>query len=147
MLYTEYIEKAKDICIVKDEDTGKMYLRPDYRYVMYLEGMKASDISDFDGVNDDMIAEHLKLFVSNNNEKLSVIDNVAKWVYDIISVVVDPALTTEENELMSNMMNYMKLNDSLKDKEKALADKEKTLDQKKDVVYAFPGIDFSKKKP
>lgn len=58
----------------------------------------------------------------------------------------------EENELMKNMMDYMKLNHELQGKEQALQEreadlehKEEVLDKKDNILQLVPGMNFSKR--
>ena len=58
----------------------------------------------------------------------------------------------EENELMKNMMDYMKLSHELQGKEQALQEreadldhKEEVLDKKDNILQLVPGMNFSKR--
>lgn len=77
---------------------------------------------------------------------------VIDWVFEIISSTIEPAMVQEENELMKNMMEYMKLNSELKSKEQALQDRAADLDHKEEVqetrgtvLQLVPGMNFSKR--
>ena len=54
-------------------------------------------------------------------------------------------MITEENELMKNMMDYMKLNHELKEREAEVERKEEIHEQKSNIVELMPGINFSKR--
>ena len=50
----------------------------------------------------------------------------------------------EETEYIKNVMEYMKLNDQLKDREQKLDEREGALDGKEEVEQMFPQMDFGK---
>lgn len=145
MLYTEFMKKAEEFILSYDEDSGLTYLEPDY--VVILRGLKMNpeeDISDYPlswaGLEDRMKLEVEKLNKLDDRTKY-----VVDWLYSVLTAAIEPAMLQEENELMKNMMDYMNLNVSLKEKEKNLAQKEEALDQKQNVVKMMPGINFSKR--
>lgn len=145
MLYTEFMKKAEEFILSYDEDSGLTYLEPDY--VVILRGLKMNpeeDISDYPlswaGLEDRMKLEVEKLNKLDDRTKY-----VVDWLYSVLTAAIEPAMLQEENELMKNMMDYMNLNVSLKEKEKSLAQKEEALDQKQNVVKMMPGINFSKR--
>lgn len=77
---------------------------------------------------------------------------VIDWVFDVISSTIEPTMIQEENELMKNMMDYMKLNHELRGKEQALQEreanldhKEEVLDKKDNILQLVPGMNFSKR--
>lgn len=77
---------------------------------------------------------------------------VIDWVFEVISSTIEPTMIQEENELMKNMMDYMKLNHELRGKEQALQEreanldhKEEVLDKKDNILQLVPGMNFSKR--
>lgn len=147
MLYSEVIERAKEVAIIIDDASLKAYLRPDYRHLLHLENLTAEHVSDFRGVTNDIIAENLKLEVEAHNLKVDRTPIVMDWLATVITSTIEPAMIDQENELFKNMMEYMQLNDSLKDKERELEHKEQQLEQKSNIRELIPGMNFSKAKP
>lgn len=94
----------------------------------------------------------MKLEVERRNKLSDKSRFVIDWIFEIISSTIEPTMFQEENELMKNMMDYMKLNHELQEKEQALQDREADLDHKEEVqetrgnvLQLVPGMNFSKR--
>lgn len=145
MLYSEYIEKAIELTITEDTYSGLYYLDPHYKVKLADAELLPDCVSDHPMDMYDLY-EVLKLEVDRQN----VIHNNSKYCVDflaeIISSTIIPSTINQENELVKNLISYMKLNDSLKDKEAELDKKEKNLDDKSNVAKIAPGMSFAKRK-
>ena len=143
MTYFEAMEAAIELTVVTDSISGMSYLEPNYRLLLKESGISLPD--DKDGSE---LYELLHLEVEKRNAKLNRLQPVLDWLYDVMTTTVDPAVTQEENELIKNVMDYMKLNSELKVKEKELEQKEQGLEVKERVGNVIPfDINFNKKKP
>lgn len=152
MLYSEYMHEAMKIAIVNDEEaTGFSYLDPNYRVQLEDAGYTPDKIEDRQ-VDWVYVAEVMKLEVERRNKLSDKSRFVIDWIFEIISSTIEPTMLQEENELMKNMMDYMKLNHELQEKEHALQDREADLDHKEEVqetrgnvLQLVPGMNFSKR--
>lgn len=145
MLYIDFMKKAEEFVLSYDEDSGLTYLEPDWRVI--LSGLNLDpekDITD-SPISWDWLCERMMLEVERRNKLDDRSKYVIDWIYSILTAAIEPAMLNEENELMKNMMDYMKLNVELKEKEKNLNRKEEALDQKQNVVKMMPGLNFSKR--
>lgn len=113
MTYSSYIYKAKELTI-QQLDNGTWYLEPEWQDILYREGM-----GELDNLEDSYLdgwytlEDILKLEVDRRNAKDSKKNEVINWLYDLITVAVEPAVLQEENEFIKNMMDYMKVNHEL----------------------------------
>lgn len=152
MLYSEYMHEAMKIAIVNDEEaTGFSYLDPNYRVWLEDAGYTPDKIEDRQ-VDWASVAEVMKLEVERRNKLSDKSRFVIDWIFEIISSTIEPTMLQEENELMKNMMDYMKLNHELQEKEQALQDRKADLDHKEEVqetrgnvLQLVPGMNFSKR--
>ena len=145
MTYADYMLKAAKAVIVDDVDaSGYSYLEPNYRVVLIDAGLTPDVVTDYE-TTWPMVKEALKLEVERRNLLSDKSRFVMDWLFEIITATIDPAMITEENELMQNMMSYMKLNHELKEKEQDLRKREETQDKKDNIVDLMPGINFSKR--
>ena len=145
MLYSEYLIKSKELVIVKDEITGLAYLSPDYRVILIDNELTPDVISNYELSWQD-IREILDLEVTRFNTERDYTKVVIDWLYDTITAVIDPAISKEQSELIQNVMSYMELNSSLKDRERDIEKKEKIVQEKHNIVDIMPGVNFSKRK-
>ena len=111
MLYSEYINKAKEITIERT-DNGVWYLIPEWKYILYRNEMAILKFRDFkpDWYT---IEDNLKLEVERRNKRDSNTKTVVDWAHGIISTNVEPAMLQEETDYIKNVMEYMKLNHSI----------------------------------
>lgn len=141
MTYTEYMNKVKDIALY--EDNGTWYLMPNYLYLIHQNKLDLGyyvdpeDIADMPNITMQQVKEELRLEVAMRNKKNDHTKQVVDWIYELLTVTIDPKITEEQNEFIKNVMNYMQYNDQLKDKEKALEEKSK-------IVDFAPGMSFKK---
>lgn len=152
MLYSEFIHEVMKLVIVDDdESSGFSYLEPHYRALMVDSGFEPAKVTDRT-IDWDYVAEVQKLEVERRNKITDKTRFVIDWVFDVISSTIEPTMIQEENELMKNMMDYMKLNHELRGKEQALQEreanldhKEEVLDKKDNILQLVPGMNFSKR--
>lgn len=152
MLYSEYMHEAMKLVVMDDsESSGFSYLDPNYRVLLLDAGQDPAKVTDH-LIGWDDVVEVLKLEVERRNHITDKARFVIDWVFEIISSTIEPAMVQEENELMKNMMEYMKLNSELKSKEQALQDRAADLDHKEEVqetrgtvLQLVPGMNFSKR--
>ena len=146
MLYYDVVNLAIEMTVFTDEDTAWSYLEPKYRDVL-----RENDIHlpgyDHDGDEKDQeLWEILKLEVEKRNAKHNVAHAIAEWAYQILTQTVEPTLISEENELMQNIMDYMKLDMEVKEKKRELDDREAEIDVKEKINKMKPvGMSFAKK--
>ena len=139
MTRAEYINEAVKLCVGKAEETGICFIEPLW------EDIAAAELGDRpDDLSREQLFEILDLVAKKANAYADHTRFVMDWIYDLVAGNIDPALTQEENELMKNVMEYMKLNDKLKDKEKELNEKEEAVEKKTDLAKMFPGRRFDK---
>ena len=87
----------------------------------------------------------MKLEVERRNKLSDKSRFVIDWIFEIISSTIEPTMLQEENELMKNMMDYMKLNHELQDREADLDHKEEVQETRGNVLQLVPGMNFSKR--
>lgn len=136
MLYDVYINKAKELVILQDEETGIWYLDPNWLHQLYTNGLEIEEISE-DYIDFDTLGETFKLEVERRNlNRQSKKDAIIDWLYDIISNKVDPMIMQEQTEWMSEIIESMKF-------------REEVAKQKAEKVASLPnalaGMDFTKK--
>ena len=108
MRYAEFIQKAKDIALVIDHDQKYCYITPDYRYLMNLAGLNLEDVEDFPGVSYGIVAENLRLEVEQYNAMNNPMPYLASLLKDILDYQISPIVEQENNELMLNMLEYIR---------------------------------------
>lgn len=115
MLYSKFIYNSKELTI-KQLDNGTWYLDPEWKDIICrditsnIDTLEDSYISDWWDVENILRLETDKRNAENNKKK-EVID----WIYNIISTVVEPEMIDEENTLMKNAIEYLKLSREQKD--------------------------------
>lgn len=110
MLYTEYITKAKDMCLAIDDVNNVAYVLPDYKYMLTLSDLNLEDVTDFPGVTYADVGENLKLEAEAYNSRHNLVPAIAAWLREAIVDVVSPMTNEAQNELVKNMIDYMKAN-------------------------------------
>ena len=113
MTYATFIYKAKELTI-QQLDNGTWYLEPEWQDMLYREGLgELDDLEDsyLSGWYD--VEDILKLEVERRNAKDNKKNEVINWLYDLITVTVEPAILQEENDFIKNMMDYIKVNHNL----------------------------------
>lgn len=124
MLYSEYISKAKSMCLAIDDVNDVMYLIPDYRYLLRLSELRIEDVTDFPGLTEEIVAENLKLEAEGYNARHNMVPGIAAWLRETILDVLSPIAAQEQDELIKNMVEYMKATTEKKEAE-AKADEAK----------------------
>lgn len=148
MLYDTLMRKAADATIVNED--GNIYLMPEYRRVLRDEGLRGDKVTDTQ-VTDEEIWDYLKLEVERLKEVSSKKEYIYEWIYDVINQAVEPMMTDQENQLFKNMMDYMKLNEDIKEKDVELKEREDKLKNKEEFVnkkqdIGVAGFNFAKRK-
>ena len=112
MLYINFIQKAKDICITQDEDNGIWYVEPEWVDIMHRSG-----IGDLEDISDGYITDWLdvqnilELEVKRRNiRQFDKITVVTDWLYDLITATVEPAMLSEETDYIKAVTEFMKEN-------------------------------------
>lgn len=147
MLYSEYMDKVKEIALLTNENTGLTYIRPDYEYILTVSKLKLADVSDFEHVNMDIVHRQLLLERDMRNAQRDKTPVVMQWLYDVISTVVEPALIDEQNKLIQDMLAYRKERNAIDERTKELDLQQQALEEKNKIIPMNFGMDFSKKKP
>lgn len=109
MLYATYMQKAKEVCIDRFVESGKWYLEPDWRTILrdnQLNNFKLQDVK----IDWSIVEDVLKLEVEKRNARDSKLGYVADWLYDTLTSTVEPAMLSEETDLVKNMLELAKAN-------------------------------------
>ena len=145
MLYDVFMYQAMALVIVDDsESSGYYYLDPHYRSILMGAGLDPANVTD-QKLDWDYVREVLDLEVKRRNQTTDKTRYVIDWVFDVVTSSIDPMMVSEENELMKNMMNYMKLNHEINEREREVKRMEDAHEQKSNIVELIPGINFSKR--
>lgn len=109
MLYATYMQKAKEVCIDRFVESGKWYLEPDWRIILrdnQLNNFKLQDSK----IDWSIVEDVLKLEVEKRNARDNKLGYVADWLYDTLTSTVEPAMLSEETDLVKNMLELAKVN-------------------------------------
>ena len=109
MLYATYMQKAKEVCIDRFVESGKWYLEPDWRIILrdnQLNNFKLQDVK----IDWSIVEDVLKLEVEKRNARDNKLGYVADWLYDTLTSTVEPAMLSEETDLVKNMLELAKAN-------------------------------------
>jgi len=140
MNYHDVVNQAIELTVIQDEETAVSYLEPRYREVLR-ENELSLPGHVFDGDEKDKeLWEILKLEVEKQNAKHNVSHALAEWAYTILTQTIEPELVSEENDLMKNIMDYLQLNQEVKEKRQELEDKEE-----RPTKSVPSGMSFAKK--
>ena len=146
MTYHDVVNQAIDLTVITDDETGVSYLEPRYRSVLLESGLELPGHGLYGDLKDQELWEILKLEVEKRNAKRNVAHALSEWAYNILTQTIDPALVSEENELMKNIMDYMQLNQEVKEKKAELDERETQVDMKAKATQKAPaGMSFAKK--
>lgn len=124
MLYSEYISKAKNMCIAIDDVNNVSYLMPDYRYMLCLSNLNLEDVTDFPGVTYDIVGENLKLEAEAYNARHNMVPGLAEWIRETLMTSISPLAAQQQNELIKNMSAYMEANLKQNEQKKQAAETE-----------------------
>ena len=147
MLYSEYMDKVKEIALLTNENTGLTYIRPDYEYILDAGELKLEGVSDFEDASKETVYRQLLLERDMRNAQQDKTPAVMQWLYDVISTVVEPAIIEEQNKLIQDMLAYRKERNAIDERTKELDLQQQALEEKSKIIPMNFGMDFSKKKP
>lgn len=147
MLYGEYIDEVKKIALITDDDNEKTYIWPDYEYALSKMDLCIDKVSDFEGLTNEIVYRNLVLERDLRNAKNDKAPNLVKWLYDIITNVVEPTISSEQNQMIQDLLAYRKERNAIDDRIKELDKQEQALEEKNKILPMNIGLDFSKKKP
>lgn len=136
-----FLNKAVELCIGCAEETGVYFIEPMWKDILIAEGCQ----EDLDNPDNKDVFMVLDLAVKKANARTDRTKYVMDWLYDLLTTTIEPAALQEENELVKNVIDYMKLNNELKNKEKELNLEEKKLDDRRNVSKLMPGMNFKKR--
>jgi len=140
MNYHDVVNQAIELTVIQDEETAVSYLEPRYREVLR-ENELSLPGHVFDGDEKDKeLWEILKLEVEKQNAKHNVSHALAEWAYTILTQTIDPELVSVDNDFMKNIMDYLQLNQEVKEKRQELEDKEE-----RPTKSVPSGMSFAKK--
>lgn len=138
MTKMEMYNKAINLCVQVDGGSNRAYVEPLWREILESEGIRVN-AKDEGRMLEVLTLAAKKLDAQNDHTQM-----VMGWLGEIISSQVEPAILEQETEYIKNVMEYMRLNDSLKDKEKALADKAEAIESREEVKEMFPQMEFGR---
>ena len=147
MLYSEYMDKVKEFALIKNEKNGLAYIRPDVEYVLAHEDYNLGNVTDFENVSIEHVLRHLRLECDMLNAKENMTPVVARWLNDVISTVIEPAIIQEQNALIKDMLEYRKEKNAIDTRTLELDKKEQMLEEQSKILPMNFGMNFSKKKP
>lgn len=107
MLYYEFMRKAVSLAVV-EADNGKYYLEPAFRVILSEEGLDPADVTDYE-ISWAGVKEYLELHVKKMNAISDKTPAVVDWLYETITMQIEPAMLEEENEAVKNLIEYMRL--------------------------------------
>lgn len=140
MTREEFLSEAARICIGKSEASELFFVEP--LWATYVK----TELGDYpEDLTHEETLEILELTVKKLNAMSDRSHVFVNWLYDVLTTKVEPAMVEEENELMKNIVEYMKLNRNLEEREKALNEQEKIASEKKNISKLIAGMRFSKK--
>ena len=140
MNYFDIVNKAIELVIIEAKN-GLAFLEPRYKEVLRGAGLMNNGI-----VENEELFEILKLEVEKRNAINNNVASIASWASTIVNSA-DEAMTEQENELMKNMMEYMRNNELLKEREAAVEKKELELAAKSKEKNVVPfGLNLAKRK-
>lgn len=147
MLYSEYMDKVKELALITNEDTGMTYIRPDYEYLLSASQLDLDGVTDFEDVTRTVVYRQLLLERDMRNAQKDKTQIVMQWLYDVISTAVEPAIIEEQNKLIKDMLEYRKERNAIDERAKELDLQQQVLEEKSKIIPMNFGMDFSKKKP
>ena len=117
MSYFDIANEAIELVVVTDAETGASYLEPCYRAILDEANIHLPGRKTYGDKKDQELYEIVQLEVEKRNAKTDFMRPVFDWVFGVLTNGVEPALEQEENELMKNMLEYMKVNNEKKELE------------------------------
>lgn len=147
MTYNSYMKTVCEMLIIENDETGKCYIRPDWKFVLQSDNLLPESTVKGYNLSIDELFEYMQLEVERRNLSVDKTSYVANWLFALITETIEPSLTEAENEAAVNIINYMKEKKQLENKEKELAQKEQAVHTKQKVVDFAPGMNFAKRMP
>lgn len=108
MLYIEFIQKAKELTIEQHEN-NIWYLQPEWKFVLFTNGLNSLKFRDF-RTDWETVEDNLKLEVEKRNKRNNKLNGVIEWIDETINTTVEPAMLEEENALVANALEFMRMN-------------------------------------
>ena len=147
MTYNSYMKTVCEMLIIENDETGKYYIRPDWKFVLQSDNLlPESTVKGYD-LSMDELFEYMQLEIEKRNLSVDKMGYIANWLFALITETIEPSLTEAENEAAVNIINYIKEKKQLENKEKELALKEQAVHTKQKVVDFAPGMNFAKRMP
>lgn len=106
MLYHDYMRQATDAVVLTDDELNFVFLNPDWRYELRAAGLKPEEVSDFEGLTEEIVEDVLKLEVELLNKARDKTHVVMDWLYEIINTA-EPVMTDEENKIAAKLIEDM----------------------------------------
>lgn len=147
MTYNSYMKTVCEMLIIENDETGKCYIRPDWKFVLQSDNLLPESTVKGYNLSIDELFEYMQLEVERRNLSVDKMSYIANWLFALITETIEPSLTEAENEAAVNIINYMKEKKQLENKEKELAQKEQAVHTKQKVVDFAPGMNFAKRIP
>lgn len=143
MTYESYITRVKDLVIVGDQNTGYVYIDPDW--VHTLKENDLFKLEEFD-LTYPILLNILNLEVERIKSIYELHRNyIIDWIYNVITNI-DNLETAEGNDYIKNLTEYLRQKDKIIDKELQLKQREEALDKKAKARSLVPGLmNFSKR--
>lgn len=135
-----FFQRAIEDCIAVDENSGIAYVEPLYVDILESEGF--SDELAMYGEQETL--QVLELAAKKANAKSDHTRAVVDMIYDLLTNTVEPEVVEQQNDLMKNVVEYMQLNQSLKDRESEIEKVEDATKKKFNISKMFPGMNFEK---
>jgi hypothetical protein len=130
MMKEGFLNKVIGICLSINEQSGVAYVEPLWREIIVAEDLEKEN----PGVSDAEILEVLQLAATKHNVTVDRSKMVINWLYEMLTNTIDPAMLDQENDLMKNMLEYMKANER----------RDEQMDSKQKVSKMLPGMSFAK---
>ena len=149
MNYFKLMDELFDVCLSQVDGQGMWYLSPHWRKLV-CEINTSNETSFMERLRDENISfneleDILKLEVERRNACIDRKIEVRSWLYGLLTETVEPEIMEEETKYIKNVIEYMKLNDSLNDKEKELEARVNAFNSKEKLTSLVPnGMTFKK---
>lgn len=106
MLYHDYMRQATDAVVLTNDELNFVFLHPDWRYELRAAGLKPEEVSDFEGLTEEIVGDVLKLEVELLNKARDKTHVVMDWLHEIINTA-EPVMTDEENKIAMKLIEDM----------------------------------------
>lgn len=106
--------------VITDDKSGITYVEPNYRFMIQRLIEEHPDWKQYA----DVMAEMCVMEAKKRNAKANKINSILEWVDAIISDTAEPALTDTQNNLIADLVDYLKNKDQLAEREQDLQARE-----------------------